>query len=235
MTKNGFKDKISKISVDVDATLTNADGINNAIEKYSSEPSPVAVKLVPATKGFAKEITKTPVQLEAELSPTAINNAIANPPKNLSKLPIGITLTPKDADDINKQVKQLAPLVGEALEVEVKLNEQSVNTAISGFHPAAKLDVKPELAVEDMNEQIKTFVPTSQVKVNVLLDDSNIDPNTGKQLERKPIEVNVKLDRENINDQIRKFKTRTKIKVGVKLDFASHKNEEGKEIQKVRT
>jgi hypothetical protein len=228
----GFKDKIEKVKVDVEATLVDASGINNALEAYSKDPIPVSVKLVPATKGFSSEITKTPIQLEAELSPTAINNAIANPPKNIGKLPIGITLTPKDANDINNQVKQLAPLVAEALEVEVKLNEQSVNTAISTFNPIAKLDVEPKLALENIDEQIKGYVPNERVKINVLLDDSNIDPNTGKQIERKPIEVNVKLDRENINEQIRTFKTNTKIKVGVKLDFASHKNEDGKEIQK---
>lgn len=228
----GFKDQISKVYATVEATLTNPKAISEELNSHIQSPLPVSVKLVPATKGFTSEITKTPVQVHAELAPNAINDAITNAPKNLSKLPVGVTLTTKDANDINKQVQQLKPFVTEKLDVGVKLDESKINADIGLFQPTATLGVKPDLILEDVDDQIRAYVPKAPIKVNVKVNDGEADKRAGTEKIQDVIQVNVKLDRENINEQIRKFKTDTKIKVGVKLDFASHKNENGDYIQK---
>jgi hypothetical protein len=217
----GFKDKISNVKVDVTAELVNAQSIHDTVQGYIDSPVPVTAKLIPA-KNFASEITKQKIPVEAELAPDAINNAIANPSKPFNKVSLDVQLTPKDINSINTQVKQLKPLVTEKLDVDVKLNEESVNTAITDLHPTAKLGVKTDLNFEDVDKQIKAYIPKEKVRVNLQIENGEIDEATGRQKAQEPINVNIKFDRENINTQIREFKTTTKIKVGVKLDFASH-------------
>jgi hypothetical protein len=228
----GFKDQISNVKVDVTATLTNADAINKTIQDYSDKPLPVTAKLVPAAN-YDKEITKTPVQIQAELAPEALNNAITNPPKALSKLPIGVSLQPKDVNDINSQVKQLQAFATEKLNVGVKLDDASINTDITSFKPTSKLEIQPDLVLENVDEQIKAYTPKVPVRVQLKIEDSDIDEKAGKPSSQEPIQVNVDLNREDIIKQINDFKTDAKVKVGVQLDFRSHKDKETKEyIQK---
>lgn len=229
----GFKDQISKVYATVEATLTNPKAISEEINSHIKSPLPVSVKLVPAAKGFTSEITKTPVKVEAELAPEAINNAITNPPKNLSKIPIGVSLQPKDINDINKQVQQLQAFATEKLNVGVTLDESAINADIASFKPVSKIGIQPDLNLENVDEQISAYVPKNPIKVHLKIDDGNIDKNTGKATAQDPIHVNVQLDQKSINEEIKAFNPalNEKINVGVQLDFKSHKDEAGKEIQ----
>lgn len=213
--------------------ILDSDDISKAIATYEATPVPIAAKLIPAKAKFSNEITKTPIKIEAELAPDAINNAIASPSKPFNKISLDVQLAPKDIGSINKQVKQLKPLVTEALDIDVKLNDESINSAIAKQHPSTPLNVNVKLLDDDINKQIEAMHPTAPIKVDIKVNDSNIDEKTGKQNAQEPILVNVRLDRNDINKQIKTFEPTSKIKVGVKLDFATHKDKDTKEtIQK---
>ena len=230
--ESGFKDKISNIKIPVTAELTNAEVITNAIEGYQNKPLPVKAKLIPA-QGFASELTKTPIPINAKLSEGAIaelNTAITNPSKALAKLPLGATLK-KDAKELNPEVTALSGLVTEKLTVGVKLDKDNINADIDLFQPTATLGIKPDLIIEDVDDQIRAYIPKEKIKVHLDLLDSDINKKTGEQNAQEPITVNVKLDQQSINNEIKAFDpaTNSKLRVGVNLDFKSHKDKETKE------
>lgn len=171
---NAIESAISKhatkelVPVSVDFKVGNTNDVDQRISIYKNTPVEIPVKLRPATKNFDSLVTKTPIQVEAELSPEAINKAIANPPKTLSKIPIDVKLSPKD---INAQIKGLKTSATEPLDVNVKLNKDSINDDIAIFQPTATLGVKPDLILENVDEQISAYVPKTQVRVNAQLND----------------------------------------------------------------
>ena len=171
---NAIESAISKhatkelVPVSVDFKVGNTNDVDQRISIYKNTPVEIPVKLRPATKNFDSLVTKTPIQVEAELSPEAINKAIANPPKTLSKIPIDVKLSPKD---INAQIKGLKTSATEPLDVNVRLNKDSINDDIALFQPTATLGVKPDLILENVDEQISAYVPKTQVRVNAQLND----------------------------------------------------------------
>lgn len=212
--------------------ILDSDDISKAIATYEATPVPIAAKLIPAKAKFSNEITKTPIKIEAELAPDAINNAIANPSKPFNKISLDVQLAPKDIGSINKQVKQLKPLVTEALDIDVKLNDESINSAIAKQHPSTPLNVNIKLLDDDVNKQIEAMHPTSQIKVDVKLDDDVINEKAGKKnAQANKVKVGVELDFNGVYKQIRKYQTKSKVKVDVEL------NEGGieKEIQRIQT
>lgn len=239
----GIKDAIEQyksqkkipVGLEIKDDLTELEGdIAAKLKKYVEKPPEIPVKLKPATKGFAAAITKTPVPIQAELAQNALTNINAEigTYTPTSKMPVQIKLSQKDANDINKQIGQLKAFATEKLPVDIELDDASVNTAISSTHPTAMLGVKVDVDFEGVDSQIKAHVPNAQIKVGIDLNEEDIaKENTGRKI-NTPIEISVKLDKDSINEAIKTATPQAKLKVPVKLDFASHKDKDGKEIQK---
>jgi len=206
------------VPITIDFKVGETREITNKINEYKNKSVSISAKLQPAQTGFDSAITKKPVKVQATLDPDGIDSVIEKFHPT-SRIKVDVKLEPKD---VNGQITNL-PKPTEKINVDVGLDNDSINKAISAFKPTTRLNVGVDLKTDDINKQIESIHPTSMVNVGVNLDNSDIDKDTGKKRVQTPIEVDVTLNTEKINEQIKAFKTQSKIAVGVKLDFASHK------------
>lgn len=204
-----------KLKIPLDLTFDSSTELDTALkakmDSYKNSPMSIPVTLRPSEKNFiAKSLGSTSIPIEAHLkNPKAINDEIYKYIK--SPIPVPVKLSPATKGFEGEITKT-------PIKVHATLLPEEINSVITNFKPASKINVGVKLDSQGINTEIsKLSKPTQPIDVDVALTQASVNKAITNTKPTSLLKVGVDLQTGDINSQIEKINPSSKVKVYLDL------------------